>query len=991
MVGPGRLVVLPEAEEPDGDATAGRTGSASLVLRADPDGTLRRVVKGFRLVEAADGSIQCSSRSLPSHAVDALDMPGRLGGGYLFWAEVAEGTALYRSKTWTGTLEPLAQVDFALHSVVAGFDRLYLRARDTSEWVALDPLTGKVMDLGSLPPAPGYHLLAFGDEWFGLAVPAFQGPLVTYDAGTSWSPLAMSIPYTAQGITQGPEAGSILLIGSDGTHLIDAEGHQTAVPASGVLGRPLGRSDAPGASAQGHPLGKYPLRFAVLHGWPDSPSTAVVAGSGRLARVRLDDGAVLASQAQAYLEPGDCHGIRLGRGFGFVCGQEQTETSVYEYREPLNLVRVAHFAGPRQVSPSGNGGLIIRGSCRQEGSATDPRDLYCVRTPQGGLEEIRVKGDVGVERLVALEDGRIAVIVPPRMGSGGRLYVINRDQSLHPIRLRLPKQPAVLHRLLQQGLWLDGFQEESQGALAGWVAGAGQFVGVRIQPNGDVEAGPVSDDLERTSFSGPRGLSLMQPGLAKETSDHGFTWSEVVLPSHWDVLGPRKSVQGFRGCSEVGCGLGSWLRVGWGKGPKSRSLLEADLPPGAVFPSSGGGRWSLHCSATGESLSPPPAAASAKASPGTRGLAARRAAMASSSQPTLARELIESSAFPSFQGMPAPLLRAGDVALDHRVDAADAQFHVYAWGPRLTEWVSRDAATGGRWVIRGSDPFRLKSPVWSTAITKSPWSDSLAAALAFGHNPYGSPSPNFTITGDPDGRGGLLFINSANSVPEVFLFEEGRPIVKLEDGAALGSAGASGVVEVGGARYFGVDGELFRVFVVEGNRARLLGEYPKLVEGSAQSLLHVSVVRSARKDALGLWVRATKFRGSHSSWFVYPIDLSSGALAPPFQLTPKLLGALPPACNGDSDGWLLEGSPPVSPYLDLIPSQANQRPRELRARLLATPSGLCVNALAAEGDSPLNVSASRVTPKEAGHGLPVELSLSEEGNTGRRMGYQCTP
>ena len=51
--------------------------------------------------------------------------------------------------------------------LIAGFDRVYAQAKRSGEWGALDPATGKGLDLGSLPRSPNYGSMVFADEWFG--------------------------------------------------------------------------------------------------------------------------------------------------------------------------------------------------------------------------------------------------------------------------------------------------------------------------------------------------------------------------------------------------------------------------------------------------------------------------------------------------------------------------------------------------------------------------------------------------------------------------------------------------------------------------------------------------------------------------------------------------------------------------------------------------------------------------------------------------------
>src|SRR5262249_12465108 len=122
----------------------------------------------------------------------------------------------------------------------------------------------------------------------------------------------------------------------------------------------------------------------------------------------------------------------------------------------------------------GNGALVIRGPCADEpaGDADGDARSYCVRSPTGQARDIRVKGDLGVERVVGLGDGRVVVLVPPRGGSAGTLTIIS-GSSAQSATLTLPSEPKNVVRELKRGLWLDGFEERSPGVLGGWVESGG--------------------------------------------------------------------------------------------------------------------------------------------------------------------------------------------------------------------------------------------------------------------------------------------------------------------------------------------------------------------------------------------------------------------------------------------------------------------------------------------------------------------------------------
>src|SRR5690606_30581267 len=151
------------------------------------------------------------------------------------------------------------------------------------------------------------------------------------------------------------------------------------------------------------------------------------------------------------------------------------------FEPPLGMRPVMRFDKPRFVSASGNGALVIRGSCREGGAAHDGR-AYCIVAADGGTREIHVSAigrDAGGERVVALADGRVAILAPPRLGRSGQLTLL-KGHDVTTVPLVLPVKPRSTVRDLQRGMWLSGFEEREPGVLGGWVDAGGPVVGVRV-------------------------------------------------------------------------------------------------------------------------------------------------------------------------------------------------------------------------------------------------------------------------------------------------------------------------------------------------------------------------------------------------------------------------------------------------------------------------------------------------------------------------------
>lgn len=939
IISPARLLALPEPEQAD-------------FTIVDADGSRRLVAYGIRILDKGDGSIEQAVELLPATGkVQPIELPPRLGGGYLFHAVSGGTTRVWRSATWTGPLEPFASTSSRTSAIVPGFDRVYLLGQ-TGSVLALDAATGNTVDTGPLPASPGYGSMAFADGWLGAVDTAVRGVLVTFDAGASWRPLGMQT--SSPGVRL--HEGQLLVQTSTGTRVIDAEGVVRSYSSSAAKSAEDGPS-----TAVPKPLGERPLSVAALHGWPETKKTAVVATGGALGRVRVSDGKVLKVVTDAYPGGGSCHGIALGRrstkpgttGAGFVCGREDGRTTVYELKLGLKLEPVLSFDEPRYISASGNGALVIRGGCDSSGGTVDDDGAhsYCIRSSGGNVREIRVRGDAGVERVVALRDGRAAVIVPPRLGARGLLTLVSEDGSAKTMRMKLPKTSGSMKALLRKGLWLDGWVQRGskKGELSGWVAAGGPFVGVRIGLDGKVRIGELEDDIDRSLISGELAFVLGRGGRAAQSVDGGFTWTEVVMPDRLNASGsllPKrgsKDARRERGCSPVGCGFGPLVRVGWDSKQTESQLKVAEMPPPTTMPRRGGGRWLYQCAPTGKSVAPPP-----KPAPTARTAQPRRPHSPHGVVGILGRSRWrphggsvnvkpEASPWTPFRSVAAPRKAADATGFTMNISSSGSA-KTYVWGPEGADW---DRV--GNWLLRAADDYALTDSVWSTATSRSPWADMHIAAQTFGREYSGHGGVNWSLEPDPEGRAAAVLVR-ARGIVELHLAEEGRSIVSVNDVSRWSLSSLSGAVKVNDVWHIGAQlgSRTFRVFRVVAGELELVGEYPGF--GGSGSL-HMQVVRNTAGNSLGIWARDTAFRGSRSTWYVYPIDPATGEAGAPLVLDPEALGNTPISCSADDDGWLLEGQAPVTPYLDFDGPSAGSSATSVQLRVVAASRRMCVHSL----------------------------------------------
>ncbi len=924
------------------------SGGSVNVSNTASDGSRYLVSHGLRMVEHPDGSLDLAAEFFPAtRSVSAVALPERFGGGFVFYSQSSGSTLLWKAPSWTGRLVALAQVDGEVSRLVPGLDRLFLQRDRRSPWIALDPEDGKPLDLAGLPPSPSYGAMAFADEWFGAVEVPYRGLVATFDAGASFRPVGISAASLSA------DNGQILMQTQSGALSLGPDGVPRPVDAPRSAAEGSAKTDNDARQRPIGPLGPRPLELAVLRGFPLGSGEALVAAGGALGRVRLRDGAIQELRERAYPGTATCLGIALGTGAGFACAEPRGKTLLYAVTEPFGLTEVMSFEGPRFVAEGGSGALAIRGSCQPE---LGTPGSYCIVPRTGQPYELAVEGDLGVERVIALDDGRALVLIPPRLGAQGSLALIEGAGTQEKrVTLKLPKSAdAVLTTLLKHGLWLDGFEQFGKNQVRGFIAGDGPLVGVRISFDGKVELGKVEHGgLDRALISGPHAVVLGRNGTMVESSDGGFEWRTVDLPAE-PQLGRQRAPTGpmVNGCSRVGCAFAGWLRIGYSRTEEDGKLPIAGVPSPVRLPPTGGGRWSLSCEPSSESSAPSASAA----------IRSRTAASTD--------ELVSAAWLPFWEEAP-PRLSRGQLGFDLGTETELNQMHAYVWGPAGADW-----GKVGQWQVKVGDRYRAHGGVWSTSPTRSPWASAELAADAFGQTQSGNITV-FRLLLDASGRTGLLTLASRGR-NELYLVEEGRAITPVRSTGSIGAV--TSVVRLDSGYFVSAtsDSRNVRLFRVQGGRLEPFADYPDIVGLSGPPQL----VTNRRRNALGLWTRG-------ASWYVHPIDIEKREVDAPLELTPAQLSRLPRACSGDEDGWLLEGTLGVEPYVDFPKHKDSLATRNFEARLIASEGELCADSLAAQSDEPVSKPVASGQATLGANKQPVPLVLSDRHEQGRRWGFKC--
>jgi hypothetical protein len=918
------------------------------------EGLDKLLVAGLRIVAYEDGRIDRADERFPNGAVQAVPLPERLGGGYVFYQSDGQGTRLWRAESWTGRLTALSNVDPTVAEVLPGFDRLYLRTRQNTVF-ALSADTGAIMARGPLPPTGALGAMTFADGWRAVVDTELRGPLASFDAGASWWPLGIAQTVDAAATVDGDP----VLYVDDGYFRLDVAGHLQLVRRDvDIDAEEDVTPPEPEPDRRAFGLGKRPLRTAILRGIPMEEGQVVVLHEGVLARVEVPSGKVLRKATDVLTDEGaTCYPARVGSGAGFVCGVERGPTSIHAFDPPLALREVARFPEPRFVSPGGTGALAVRGSCAEGGGAEDDMRAYCVVSKDGSTREIAVRGEIGAERVVALDDGRVVVLVPPRLGRPGRITVISgSDLTSH--ELKYPDEPRRTVKVARRGLWLEGFEQRGDDAIGGWIEAGGPVVGVEVGLDGEVKLGELLEDGGELLVSGSLGVVISDAETAQETTDGGKSWTGFVLPDLPESQGDALS----RGCSRVGCALRGWLRLGWGEPAVKDDLEAVDLPASATVRPQAPGTMRFDCGFV-----------SADDAKGGTTSVGSRAPM---------------SSWPAFHGVAPPRLGEDHLGVDKgtkRYDPVPA--HVYVWGGKGADWTR-----AGWWLLRFDDRFATTDSVRSAAPTRSPWSDETAAAEAIGVRNRGNYW-RWEVEMDPGGRGAIANL-CAGSRCQPFSVSAGRPILPLSPagGATYHKPVSQGAVRVGETWYLlsheaGSDGlELWRSSL---GTLRRIAELRRLDARNYPRAATPRLVRRAHGTELGLLVVQPPDLSTGSSvgrWLVLPIDVAEGSLGEPIVLGPvDLDGQAPRGCEGDDDGWLVVHRPDATPSLRLRGVNGYVDDLELRLRL--EPGSACVDAIAGQASRGL-AREEGVELESARAGVPFAV---RERYAGSRWHLRCQP
>jgi hypothetical protein len=510
-----------------------------------------RLMGGRRLVDSG-GSVQLADTVASADLADGRELPGFAGSGFIFWNRAGA----YRARTFTGRLEPLAALPFAVSHASFGPGFALLRGSEGSMRV-LDLQTGK---LRGPKPLGLIDVAAAAD---GRVVSALElGRYgVSLDRNATLREVQDELGMPVQSLSSDPlgfvlENGALVTLSSKG-ELLNRGTPSRAKPAALW------------------PAGESALEQAVAFG-VSRGARALVAQAAALAEVDLQSGELLRVGAQLLPGAPDCRLLEQGGELLMKCltrdslavlGQLEGERAVLEQTFERSAQIVSAF-----------GYLLVDRDCNGQARPY----TVCVRERGGSWRTV-----TGNERK---STGPAPAITPVVLGYGfkadGNVVAFVRGAKTWYQDLGNDQTVELEGNLTLEPAEQAACRIEKDGLLRCLAPDGPAWFG----PDGKLRPSPL--DFTWVAGAGEHALGFDHAGKLFQSDDWGKTWVEVALPPQMDQRIDRNAR-----CSAVGCRFGGWLRMGWeAVSPETRRTPETVALPNLLEPA----RRALACSGQAE-------------------------------------------------------------------------------------------------------------------------------------------------------------------------------------------------------------------------------------------------------------------------------------------------------------------------------------------------------------------------------------------------------
>jgi hypothetical protein len=523
----------------------------------------RGMLGGTRTLTYAGGAVRAAAMRFADPPTYALALAERLGGGFLFLF----GTVIYRANSWLADWVPILSVPKGAFALMEGLDRAYVLSSAQGPR-AFDPKTGEVQGTSAWPSSPTVISMIAFDARAAVAIADGLGLVRTQDAGASWEPIPVA--FAPLGLSRQAETSAIAVRGfsRERREPLTYEVPRSGEPTRWEFGelQPRGKDGATELTAERSTSRARPnlLALAIEDGYPLEDGSALLAHFGTLSRIDLGFGSTLERLTNAFPQPNArCHPVVLGqaqaRSLIFACGEPHGATALYQYQGG-RLQPLISFEDPRVIL-GGGGALAVRGGCHPLSASAAH---FCVIEPNSAMRELEIRGDLDQPRFVPLTGAAFAVLSPPHGNMHTARVTVLKDGTTRSMALTWPKLTAKVHDTLENGLWLEGFEERRPGILGGWVEHQGLILGISVElATGSITVGELLNDAGTFSVGGVFGVRFSSARRGFETRDGGMIWKQMDLPDLFPKAG-QTAAESSRVAGPLGALGPGWARVGWG-------------------------------------------------------------------------------------------------------------------------------------------------------------------------------------------------------------------------------------------------------------------------------------------------------------------------------------------------------------------------------------------------------------------------------------------
>lgn len=485
----------------------------------------------------------------------AAQVDAGAGGGYVFTGS----TGLYWSATFDGPLKQIAIGNVFQASVGPGFvlAQMYdgrVRAFETESG---KPFTK--LPLGTL-------VVRTAKDGTVAAIAHNGRAYVSRDRGMGWSDITADV------------GTPVSLEVADGQlFVVDVTGDATRVD-QGSLVRAVVPPRPPPPFDPEWTRAETPLEFAISKGVMVDEGRALAVDNGTIFEIALGSGKIVARESGGVPPQGSCVPMATAQRVLFLCGTSDGSSVFSRAKRGTGGTKLEKtFEGRGTFLRGANDTLLYTGSCRD--SVVKP-GVACVRLRSGEWLELDRSADLS--DAPAAEPLRVIAWVPRDEGAylvvGGKNGGIWDAKSGAKSRLD-DDQLKKIEPLFQP---VSGRLMDRVGvAPGGDIVGVGRDnVGFRISEGGK--------HVERSPFRYNTVSVVSNRVLAHDGSSNSLWQSEDWGWTFTEVEGPPESA-GVRGetprtCTEVGCILSQWMRIGWEprqptpNPPAPPSVSTADVP-----------------------------------------------------------------------------------------------------------------------------------------------------------------------------------------------------------------------------------------------------------------------------------------------------------------------------------------------------------------------------------------------------------------------------